>query len=149
MKKSKEFVFDTETTSEDPVLAKLAGLSFSWEEGTAYYVGVSEGRNEEKKLDIELVIGKLKDIFEDETIKKTAQNVKYDYIVLANYGIHVKGIIFDTMVASYLLNPSKPNHGLDDISFEYLNHKMTTSIQELIGKGKTAITILVEDYSSL
>ena len=153
LERSKEFVFDTETTSEDPVLAKLAGLSFSWKEGTAYYVGVSEGASEEKKLDIELVIGKLKDIFEDEMIKKTAQNVKYDYIVLANYGIHVKGIIFDTMVASYLLNPSKPNHGLDDISFEYLNHKMTTSIQELIGKGKSAITMdkvdveKVSDYS--
>jgi DNA polymerase-1 len=153
LKKSKEFVFDTETTSEDPVLAKLAGLSFSWEEGIAYYVGVSEGASQEKKLDIELVIGKLKDIFEDEAIKKTGQNVKYDYIVLANYGIHVKGIIFDTMVASYLLNPSKPNHGLDDISFEYLNHKMTTSIQDLIGKGKSAITMdkvdveKVSDYS--
>ncbi|MDP3729977.1 MAG: DNA polymerase I [Candidatus Omnitrophota bacterium] len=141
LKRSKEFVFDTETTSEDPVLAKLAGLSFSWEEGMAYYVGVSEGRSEEKKFNVELVIGKLKDIFENGAIKKTGQNVKYDYIVLANYGVHVKGIIFDTMVASYLLNPSKLNHGLDDISFEYLNHKMTTSIQELIGKGKSAITM--------
>ncbi|MCX5668313.1 MAG: DNA polymerase I [Candidatus Omnitrophica bacterium] len=153
LKKSKEFVFDTETTSEDPVLAKLAGISFSWKEGAAYYVGVSEGRSEDRKLGVELVIGKLKDIFEDETIKKTGQNVKYDYIVLANYGIRVKGIVFDTMVASYLLNPSKPNHGLDDISFEYLNHKMTTSIQELIGKGKSAITMdkvdveKVSDYS--
>lgn len=153
LKRSKEFVFDTETTSEDPVLAKLAGLSFSWKEGVAYYVGVSEGAPEEKKLDLKFVIDRLKDIFEDETIKKTGQNVKYDYIVLANYGIHVKGIIFDTMVASYLLNPSKLNHGLDDISFEYLNHKMTTSIQELIGKGKSAITMdkvdvkKVSDYS--
>ena len=153
LKNSKEFVFDTETTSEDPVLAKLAGLSFSWEEGVAYYVGVCEGAEEENKLDIKLALGSLKEIFEDEAIKKTGQNVKYDYIVLANYGIRVKGIIFDTMVASYLLNPSKLNHGLDDISFEYLNHKMTTSIQELIGKGKSAITMdkvdvkKVSDYS--
>ncbi len=153
LKRSKEFVFDTETTSEDPVLAKLAGISFSWEEGTAYYVGTSEGGNEDRKLDIELVIRELKDIFEDDSIKKTAQNAKYDYIVLANYGIHVKGMIFDTMVASYLLNPSRLSHGLDDISFEYLNHKMTTSIQDLIGKGKSAITMdkvdveKVSDYS--
>ncbi|MCX5665605.1 MAG: DNA polymerase I [Candidatus Omnitrophica bacterium] len=153
LKRSKEFVFDTETTSEDPVLARLAGLSFSWKEGAAYYVGVSEDKSEKKKLDVDLVIGKIKDIFEDEAIKKTGQNVKYDYIVLANYGIYVKGIIFDTMVASYLLNPSKPNHGLDDISFEYLSHKMTTSIQDLIGKGKSAITMdkvdveMVSDYS--
>jgi DNA polymerase I len=153
LKRSKEFVFDTETTSEDPVLAKLAGISFSWKEGAAYYVGVSEGAGQEKKLDVESVIGRVKDIFEDDSIKKTGQNVKYDYIVLANYGVHVKGIIFDTMVASYLLNPSKPNHGLDDISFEYLNHKMTTPIQDLIGKGKSAITMdrvdvkKVSDYS--
>ncbi|MDD5174352.1 MAG: DNA polymerase I, partial [Candidatus Omnitrophica bacterium] len=153
LKRSKEFVFDTETTSEDPVVAKLAGISFSWKEGAAYYVGVAEGKSEKRKLDIGLTLGRLKDIFEDESIKKTGQNVKYDYIVLANYGIHVKGIIFDTMVASYLLNPSKLNHGLDDISFEYLNHKMTTSIQELIGKGKSAITMdrvdieKISDYS--
>lgn len=153
LKKSKEFVFDTETTSEDPVLAKLAGLSFSWEEGVAYYVGVCENGSEEKKLDIESALGSLKDIFEDKEIKKIGQNVKYDYIVLANYGIRVKGIIFDTMVASYLLNPSKLNHNLDDISFEYLSHKMTTSIHELIGKGKSAITMdrvdveKISDYS--
>lgn len=153
LKKSKEFVFDTETTSEDPVLAKLAGLSFSREEGVAYYVGVCENGSEEKKLDIELALGSLKDIFEDKEIKKIGQNVKYDYIVLANYGIRVKGIIFDTMVASYLLNPSKLNHNLDDISFEYLSHKMTTSIHELIGKGKSAITMdrvdveKISDYS--
>ena len=153
LKKSKEFVFDTETTSEDPVLAKLAGLSFSWEEGVAYYVGVCENGSEGKKLDIELALGSLKEIFEDKKIKKIGQNIKYDYIVLANYGIRVKGIIFDTMVASYLLNPSKLNHNLDDISFEYLNHKMTTSIHELIGKGKSAVTMdrvdieKVSDYS--
>lgn len=151
--KAEEFVFDTETTSEDPVVAKLAGLSFSWKKGIAYYVGVCEGGEEKKKLDTGLVLGKLKDLFEDERIKKTAQNAKYDYIVLANYGIRVRGINFDTMVASYLLNPSKLNHGLDDISFEYLNHKMTIAIQELIGKGKTAITMdkvdveKVSDYS--
>ena len=141
LKKAKEFVFDTETTSEDPVLAKLAGISFSWKEGVAYYVGVCEGNCEKDKLDIDFVISKLKDTFEDEKIKKIGQNVKYDYIVMANYGVHVKGIIFDTMVASYLLNPSKLNHGLDDISLEYLNHKMTTPIQELLGKGKHAITM--------
>ncbi|MDP3792072.1 MAG: DNA polymerase I [Candidatus Omnitrophota bacterium] len=137
---SKEFVFDTETTSEDPVLAKLAGISFSWKEGIAYYVGVCDGP-EKKKLDINLVISKLKNVFEDSQIKKIGQNIKYDYIVLANYGIRVKGIVFDTMVASYLLNPSKFNHNLDDISIEYLGHKMTTPIQELLGKGKNAITM--------
>ena len=140
LSKAKEFVFDTETTSEDPVVAKLTGISFSWEEGVAYYVSVCDGC-EAKKLDIKLVLGKLKNIFEDDSIKKIGQNIKYDYIVLANYGIRVKGIIFDTMVASYLLNPSKLNHNLEDISIEYLGHRMTTPIQDLIGKGKHAITM--------
>ena len=141
LKEVKEFVFDTETTSEDPVLAKLAGISFSWKEGVAYYVGVCESGEEKDKLNIELVINKLKSIFEDVKIGKVGQNVKYDYIVLANYGIFTKGIAFDTMIASYVLNPSKLNHNLDDISFEYLSYKMTTDIQELIGKGKHAITM--------
>ncbi len=143
LKSAKEFVFDTETTSEDPVLARLAGLSFSWKEALAYYIGVCEAPDgcEKKKLDTKLVLAKLKDIFEDKEIKKAGQNIKYDYIVLANYGIRVKGIIFDTMVASYLLNPSKLNHNLEDISIEYLGRRMTTPIQELLGKGKNAITM--------
>ncbi len=140
LKAAGEFVFDTETTSEEPVLAKLAGISFCWKEGAAYYVGVCE-ECENKKLDIKVVLGKLKDVFENKAIKKAGQNIKYDYIVLANYGIRVKGIAFDTMVASYLLNPSKLNHNLDDISIEYLGHKMTTPIEDLIGKGKHAITM--------
>lgn len=141
LKKATEFVFDTETTSEDPVLAKLAGISFCWKEGVAYYVGVCEGESGKKKLDMGLVLKKLKDIFEDGNIKKIGQNIKYDNIVLANYEIRVKGVAFDTMIASYLLNPSKLNHGLDDISFEYLNYKMSTPIEDLIGKGKHAITM--------
>lgn len=138
--KAEEFVFDTETTSEDPVLAKLAGISFSWKEGRAFYIGVCEGK-ECGKLGTGLVLGRLKKIFEDGSIKKSGQNIKYDYIVLSNYGIRVKGIYFDTMVASYLLNPSKLNHNLEDISIEYLGHKMTTPIQSLLGKGKSAITM--------
>jgi len=140
LKKTEEFVFDTETTSEDPVAARLAGLSFSWKEGAAYYVGVCD-ECENKKLGTDLVLGKLKEVFEDKGIKKTGQNIKYDYIVLANYGIRVKGITFDTMVASYLLNPSKLNHNLEDISIEYLGHKITTPIQDLLGKGKNATTM--------
>lgn len=134
LKDLKEFAFDSETTNEDPMLAKLVGISFSWEAGEAYYVPVN-------RLDIELVLKTLKPIFEDGKIKKIGQNIKYEYVILANYGIRLKGIAFDTMVASYLLNPSKLNHNLEDISIDYLNHKMSTSIEELIGKGKHAITM--------
>ena len=92
-----------------------------------------------------MVLGRLKPIFEDASIEKIGQNIKYEYIVLANYGIKLVGEFFDTMVASYLLNPSKPNHNLEEISIEYLNHKMTTPIEELIGKGSKAITMDLVD----
>lgn len=135
LKGLKEFVFDFETTSPDPMLADPVGVSFSWKIGEACYVPMN------KYLDRDEVLKSLKPVFEDAKIKKTGQNIKYEYIVLANCGIHLAGIAFDTMVASYLLNPSKLNHNLEDISLEYLNHKMTTPIEELIGKGKTAITM--------
>jgi DNA polymerase-1 len=143
----KEFTFDFETTSEDPMLAKLVGVSFSWEVGKAYYVGLRVPdtadllSDDTRKFDPGHVLKMLKPIFEDAGIKKTGQNIKYEYIVLSNYDIRLKGIVFDTMVASYILNPSKLNHNLEDISLDHLSHKMTTPIQELIGKGKGAITM--------
>jgi DNA polymerase-1 len=142
----KEFTFDSETTDEDPMKARLAGISFSWKAGECFFIGLCEegdraAADREKKLDTAFVLKRLKPIFEDGAVKKTGQNIKYEYVVLANYGIRLKGIEFDTMVASYLLNPSKLNHNLDDISFEYLNHKMATSVEDLIGKGKSAITM--------
>lgn len=135
LKKAGEFAFDTETTNEDPMLAELVGMSFSWKIGEAHYVPAN------KFFDAGFILEKLKHVFEDEDIKKIGQNIKYEYIILANYGIKLKGIIFDTMVASYLVNPSKLNHNLEDIALEYLNHRLTTSIEELIGKGKHAITM--------
>lgn len=134
-----EFAFDFETTAEDPMLAGLVGVSFSWKVGRACYVPVN------KYFDRDAVLRELKPIFEDASVRKIGQNIKYEYIVLANYGIKLAGEFFDTMVASYLLNPSKPNHNLEEISIEYLNHKMTTPIEELIGKGKKAITMDLVD----
>ncbi len=135
LKKAKEFAFDFETTSVDPMLARPVGVSFSWKVGHASYIPMN------KYFDRDSVIADLKDIFEDDAIKKIGQNIKYEYILLAGCGIDLKGISFDTMVASYLLNPSKMNHNLEDISLEYLNHKMTTPIEDLLGKGKNAITM--------
>ncbi len=135
LKGLKEFAFDFETTSVDPMLAAPVGVSFSWKIGEACYVPML------KYFERDEVLEALKPIFEDAKIKKIGQNIKYEYVVLANCGIHLRCIIFDTMVASYLLNPSKLNHNLEDISIEYLNHKMTTPIEELLGKGKNAITM--------
>lgn len=129
------FAFDFETTSSDPMQASLVGVSFCWEEGRGWYVDFRV-----KGLGIDYVLEKIKPIFENEAVKKIGQNIKYEKVVLANYGIVLKGVYFDTMVASYLLNPSKLNHNLGAISLEYLNHKMM-DISDLIGKGKSQITM--------
>jgi DNA polymerase-1 len=139
----KEFAFDFETTSEDPMKAELVGASFSWKTGHSSYVPVN------KYLDRKEVLGALKPVFEDRAILKIGQNIKYERIVLSNYGIRLAGDVFDTMVASYLLNPSKLNHNLEDISIEYLGHKMTTHIEDLIGKGKKAITMDLVDVEKV
>jgi DNA polymerase-1 len=131
----KEFAFDFETTAEDPMLADPVGVSFSWRKGHAHYVPLN------KYHDCSETLEAMRPIFEDRKSLKIGQNIKYEYIILANRGIMLGGKLFDTMVASYLLNPSKLNHNLEDISIEFLNHRMTTPIEELIGKGKSAITM--------
>lgn len=133
LKKQKEFVLDFETTGTNPLEARPIGLSFCWEKGEVYYVVLD-------KVGIDYAFEILKSIFENEKIKKIGQNIKYEKLILSQYEIDLKGIGFDTMVASYLLNPSKFNHNLDDIAFEYLNHKMI-SMEELIGTGKKKISI--------
>ncbi|MCX5687133.1 MAG: DNA polymerase I, partial [Candidatus Omnitrophica bacterium] len=147
MKKKLEFVLDTETTSEHPMEAKLVGISFCWKEGEAYYVALCS-KPCAKGVDLEAVIKELKPILEDEHVKKIGQNIKYDKLVLSNYGIDIKGIAHDTMIASYLLNPSRMSHGLDDIAFEFLDHKMT-SIDELLGTGKKRVTMDMVDIEKV
>jgi len=152
LKTKKEFVLDIETTSEQPMQANLVGMSFAWKEGEAYYVALlheGEGlRVKGEGVDIAEALKELKPILEDESIKKIGQNIKYDKLVLLNYGIDIRGISFDTMIASYLLNPSRMSHGLDDIAFEYLDHKMT-DIDELLGTGKKRVTMDMVDVGKV
>lgn len=138
LKLRKIFAFDFETTSEDPMIAELVGVSFCWEEAVAWYIPFISPDG--KVLDVHRALERLRPLFEDEDIKKIGQNIKYEKIVLANYNIQLNGIHFDTMVASYLLNPSKLNHNLGDISIEYIGYKMI-DITELIGKGKSQTTL--------
>lgn len=147
LKTKKEFVLDTETTSEQPMEAELVGISFCWKEGEAYYLAVSSKHTAEG-VDLETAVKELKPILEDETIKKIGQNIKYDKLVLSNYGIELKGITYDTMIASYLLNPSRMSHGLDDLAFEHLDHKMTP-INELLGTGKKRVTMDMVDIEKV
>jgi len=134
--KQEIIALDTETTGTDTLTAKLVGISFSWQKGEAYYVPFNIGGELTEKV----ILKTLEKVLCDGKIKKVGQNVKYDHNVLLSAGTELKGISFDTMVASYLLNPSKSNHNLGDISLEYLSHKMT-DIEELIGKGKNAVTM--------
>ena len=147
LKTKKEFVLDIETTSERPMEANLVGISFCWKEGEAYYVALGSGQGA-RGVDLKAAIKELKPILENENIKKIGQNIKYDKLVLSNYGIEVSGISYDTMIASYLLNPSRMSHGLDDIAFEYLDHKMA-SIDELLGTGKKKVTMDMVDIEKV
>ncbi len=135
---SNAFAFDTETTSLDTSQAKLVGLSFALKPGEAYYLPVGH-RTQETQLDLEKVLRGLKEILEDSKIKKYAQNFKYDAAVLANYQIKVQGLVCDTMLAAYLLEPAS-SHRLDFLSLKYLNHKMIsfTEVTEKVSGGNFA-----------
>ena len=127
--------FDTETTGIDALNAELVGMSFSWEKGKAFYVPISENQDEAKAL-----AEKFKPFFESETIEKIGQNVKYDLKVLSKYGIQIKGKLFDTMVAHYLINPDM-RHNMDVLSETYLKYS-PKSIETLIGKkGKNQLSM--------
>ncbi len=143
IRKLKEITFDFETTSQHPMKAEPVGISFCWEEGKAYYVSFNVSGQDGpfgQGLEPDYVFKTLKPILEDEKVKKYGQNIKYELIILSNLGIDLKGISFDTMVASYLLNPLESRHSLDEISLEYLDYKMI-SLKELLGKGKDRLNI--------
>ncbi|WP_288370473.1 DNA polymerase I [uncultured Algoriphagus sp.] len=123
----KEVCFDTETTSLNAMDAELVGLSFAYLSGEAYYIPCPEEQKE-----TEAILEELKPFFENESILKIGQNIKYDLLVLKNYGIEVKGALYDTMLAHYLIEP-EGKHGMDVLAEQYLNYK-PVSITELIGK---------------
>lgn len=121
---------DTETTGTDPMDAELVGMSFSDAENRAYYVPVPANREEALKI-----VNELRPLYENEKSMKVGQNIKYDMIVLQNYGVRVKGTLFDTMLAHYILQPEL-RHNMDYLAEIYLNYQ-TIHIDELIGaKGK-------------
>lgn len=125
-----EFCFDTETTSVDARNAELVGIAFSYQPTEAYYIPIAEDR---AKANETLEI--LKPVLENEAIGKVGQNIKYDILVLKNYGIEVRGKFFDTMLAHYLFEPDM-RHNMDVLAENYLNYS-PVSIQTLIGKKGT------------
>lgn len=122
---------DTETTSTNAIDAELVGLSFSTEESKAFYVPVPENKHEAQKI-----VDIFKEVYENPSILKIGQNIKYDITVLRKYGVEMKGELFDCMIAHYLLQPEL-RHNMDYMAEAYLNYK-TIHIDELIGhKGKS------------
>lgn len=127
--------FDTETTGLNPITAELVGIAFSWEVGKGFYVPFPEDKTEAQEL-----IEQFRPFFESETIEKVGQNLKYDLKVLAKYNVDVKGKLFDTMLAHYLINPDM-RHNMDVLAETYLNYA-PISITELIGKkGKNQLSM--------
>ncbi|CAH8281348.1 DNA polymerase I [Mariniflexile fucanivorans] len=127
--------FDTETTGLNPITAELVGIAFSWEVGKGFYLPFPENKEEAQEL-----IEQLRPFFESETIQKIGQNLKYDIKVLAKYKVEVKGKLFDTMLAHYLINPDM-RHNMDVLAETYLNYT-PISIEELIGKkGKNQLSM--------
>ena len=119
--------FDTETTGLKALEVEMIGIAFSWEIGKGYYVSIPENQEEAQQI-----IDEFRPFFEGETIEKIGQNLKYDIKVLSNYNIEVKGKLFDTMIAHYLINPDM-RHSMDVLAETYLNYQ-PISITELIGK---------------
>ena len=145
LKKQKLFAVDTETTSISAHRAELVGISFCWEAHEAYYLAV-KGPMGAKCLGLSAVRQKLAAILADEKIKKIYQNAKYDMIVLHNSAMPVKGLVFDTMIASYVLDAER-SHSLDSMAMDFLNYQ-DIPISDLIGKGKNQMSFEMVDTAS-
>lgn len=144
--RQKRFAIDTETTSLQPIDGELVGLSFSWKAGEGWYLPVRSSR--EKVLDPGATLRALKPILEDPSIEKCGQNIKFDRVVLLASGIDLRGVTFDSMIASYLLYPGRRNHGMDSLARDLLGYE-TVPISELIGKGRKQISMLEVDLDAL
>ncbi|HEY4784693.1 MAG TPA: DNA polymerase I, partial [Bacteroidales bacterium] len=131
----KEFCFDTETTGLDVIQAQIVGISFSWKKAEAYYIPLPSDQSVAQKI-----MDEFKPVFENSAISKCGQNTKFDILVLKNYGVEVKGEIFDTMLAHYLLQPEQ-RHNMNYLSELYLNYT-PVHIEELIGqKGRNQLNM--------
>ena len=154
MRAAGRFSVDTETTSTEPMFAELVGISLSCEEAKGYYIPVGHApdalalrTDPDDLLGVELMdqipkaraVELLRPLLEDASVGKIGHNIKYDMIVFHNAGIELRGVDMDTMVASYLTDPSRLRHNLDEVSLHYLRRK-TIPISDLIGKGSKSVT---------
>jgi DNA polymerase-1 len=147
------FALDLETTSIDAMMAEIVGMSFSWAEGEAVYVPaegfeipddvnipIRKWHGKEISKSLSYLLQQVEPLLKDDAVKKVGQNSKYDCLVLANYGVEVKGVEFDTMIAAYVLNPGARQLNLDALALEHLNYTKIPT-EALIGKGKNQISM--------
>lgn len=137
LQKQNIFAFDTETTGLDPMLSELVGISVSWKEGTGYYIACGP-----------TVPAEIAALFANKKIKKTAHNAKFDIKVLHQAGVEVHGVVFDTMIASFILSGGQRGNGLDNLAFVEFGHEMQP-IEELIGKGKNQLSMAEVDVEKV
>ncbi|UFH68292.1 DNA polymerase I [Morganella morganii] len=140
LREAGEFAFDTETDSLDNLSARLVGMSFAAKAGHAAYVPTGHDYlDAPDQLLTEQVLRVMKPILEDEKIRKIGQNLKFDRGIMENYDVELRGIAFDTMLESYVLNSVAGRHDMDSLADRHLNYK-TTTFEEIAGKGKKQLT---------
>ncbi|EAR55302.1 DNA polymerase I [Photobacterium sp. SKA34] len=140
LKAAEAFAFDTETDGLDYMTANVVGVSFAIEEGKAAYVPLAHDYlDAPAQLDRDWVLEQLKPLLEDPKQAKIGQNLKFDASIVARYGIEMQGIVFDTMLESYVFNSVVGRHDMDSLALRYLEHK-NISFEEVAGKGKKQLT---------
>ena len=143
LKNAKYVSIDLETTSVNPMLAEIVGISVSYNKNSAFYIPIlypEKKKNNFGVNDLEVVLSIMKEFLENKDIRKIGQNIKYDALILYRHGVKVSNIFLDTMIAAHILNPAAKSYKLDALSIEFLNYNMVP-IEELIGKGKDQITM--------
>jgi len=140
---SNQISFDLETTSLKPIDAEIVGISFSNKANSGWYIPImynEKNKDHFSNDDVTFILSRLKKVFNDNSILKIGQNVKFDILILKYHGINVSGPIFDTLIAAHLINPVSRSNSLTSLSIELLNYEMVP-IEELIGKGQNKITM--------
>ena len=143
LKNAKYVSIDLETTSVNPMLAEIVGISVSYNKNSAFYIPIlypEKKKNNFGGNDLEVALSIMKEFLENKDIRKIGQNIKYDALILYRHGVKVSNIFLDTMIAAHILNPAARSYKLDALSIEFLNYNMVP-IEDLIGKGKDQITM--------
>jgi len=143
--KARYISIDTESTGRDPTQSEIIGVSISTRESEGFYIPIQLKKG--KSLGIDFLLKELKPILEDGEIKKIGQNIKYDFVLLKRYGVFMRGIVGDSMIAAYLINPQKQRFSLDDLASEYLDYRTIHYNEVVREKGKTLLDYSIDEVT--